>query len=98
MTPRFHPGEAVRVIDKASAGHVRTPRYIRGKCGVVERICGEFRRPEESAYGRYGGGRERLYRVRFAQHEVWPDYAGPAEDTLDVEIYEHWLEKREAGP
>jgi nitrile hydratase len=30
--------------------------------------------------------------VRFAQREVWPDYGGPATDTVDIEIYEHWLE------
>lgn len=95
MTPRFNPGQRVRVLDKVTAGHVRTPRYIRGKRGVVERICGEFRKPEELAYGLYDGEREPLYRVRFAQREVWPDYAGAPEDTLDVEIYEHWLEKTE---
>ena len=34
-----------------------------------------------------------LYRVRFLQREVWPDYAGRADDTIDIEIYEHWLER-----
>jgi nitrile hydratase len=95
MTPRFKPGEPVRVAERATAGHVRTPRYIRGKRGVVERICGEFRNPEELAYGRYDGERRPLYRVRFAQREVWPDYAGAPDDTVDVEIYEHWLEHAE---
>jgi nitrile hydratase len=33
-----------------------------------------------------------LYRVRFAQLELWSDYAGSVGDTLDVEIYQHWLE------
>ncbi len=33
-----------------------------------------------------------LYRVRFAQSRVWPDYSGAPGDTLDVELYEHWLE------
>jgi hypothetical protein len=23
---------------------------------------------------------------------VWPDYDGPAADTLDIDIYEHWLQ------
>jgi len=95
MTARFQLGEPVRVLDAGGSGHVRTPRYIRGKRGVVERICGEFRKPEELAYGRYDGEREPLYRVRFAQREVWPDYAGANDDTLDVEIYEHWLERSE---
>jgi len=30
--------------------------------------------------------------VRFRQRDVWPDYAGPEGDTVDIEIYEHWLE------
>ena len=92
MTARFCVGERVRVSPRDVDGHVRTPVYIRGKRGVVERICGSFRNPEELAYGTYDGGALPLYRVRFKQREVWPDYSGGAADTLDVEIYEHWLE------
>jgi nitrile hydratase len=44
------------------------------------------------AYGKRDVAVLPLYRVRFAQQTVWPDYRGPASDTLDVEIYEHWLE------
>ena len=33
-----------------------------------------------------------LYRVRFRQKDVWPDYAGAPSDVLEVEIYQHWLE------
>ena len=25
--------------------------------------------------------------------DVWPDYAGSPQDVLEVEIYQHWLEK-----
>ena len=73
-------------------GHIRTPWYIRGKIGVVERICGEFGNPEELAYGRDGTPKQPLYRVRFLQKEVWDDYAENPNDTVDIEIYEHWLE------
>lgn len=73
-------------------GHVRTPWFVRGKQGVVERVLDVFPNPEERAYGRCGLPRVRLYRVRFAQPDVWPDYGGSATDTVDVEIYEHWLE------
>ncbi len=90
--PLYNPGQAVRVRRGNPPGHVRTPYYIRGKTGTVERICGEFRNPEELAYGRSGEPRRVLYRVRFAQSHVWPGYAGPADDTIDIEIYEHWLE------
>ena len=43
--------------------------------------------------GRPGGLPERaLYRVRFVQSHVWPDYDGAASDTIDIDLYEHWLQ------
>ena len=92
MTPRFSVGEQVSVRHGNPPGHVRTPYYIRGKSGVVERICGEFRNPEELAYCRSGEPKQVLYRIRFSQNQVWPGYAGPDGDTIDIELYEHWLE------
>lgn len=91
MSARFAPGARVAVRRADPPGHVRTPFYIRGKRGVVERVCGSFANPEELAYGRDGLPARPLYRVRFRQGEVWPDYAGPPQDTVDIEIYEHWL-------
>ena len=32
-----------------------------------------------------------LYEVRFRQKDLWPDYSGADADTLDIDIYEHWL-------
>ena len=93
--PRFAAGDPVRVRELDVRGHVRTPRYIRGKRGVVERICGAFRNPEQLAYGRWDGPTLPLYRVRFAQRDVWPDYGGAEGDSVDVELYEHWLEPAE---
>lgn len=90
--PRFRPGDPVRVRHDEVAGHVRTPSYIRGRSGVVERLCGAFANPEDLAYGRPGLPPRPLYRVRFLQRDVWPDYHGHPGDTLDVEVFEHWLE------
>ena len=92
MKSRFRSGDAVTVRAMYPLGHIRTPYYIRGKQGVVERICGEFANPEELAFGRDGFPKRPLYRVRFRQRDVWPDYVGEGEDTVDVEIFEHWLE------
>jgi hypothetical protein len=92
--PRFRPGDRVVVRDDDVPGHVRTPAYIRGVGGVVERLCGAFANPEDLAYGRPGLPPRPLYRVRFLQRDVWPDYAGHPADTLDVEVFEHWLEPR----
>jgi thiocyanate hydrolase subunit alpha len=33
--------------------------------------------------------------VRFRQRELWPDYSGADRDTVDVEVYQHWLEPAE---
>jgi len=90
--PPFRAGDFVRVRDDEAPGHVRTPSYIRGRSGVVERLCGAFANPEDLAYGRPGLPPRPLYRVRFLQHDVWPDYRGHPGDTLDVEVFEHWLE------
>jgi nitrile hydratase len=92
MSQPFQPGDPVRVRAAYPPGHLRTPFYIRGKSGVIERVLPAFRNPEERAYGRSGMPEKVLYRVRFRQREVWPDYAGSPEDTVDIEIFEHWLE------
>ena len=92
IAPRFRAGDVVAVREAFPTGHVRTPFYIRGKRGVIERICGAFANPEELAYGRPGLPPQPLYRVRFLQRDVWPDYAGQPADVVEVEIYQHWLE------
>jgi nitrile hydratase len=90
--PKFKPGERVKVMKAYPLGHVRTPYYIRGCTGTVERICGSFPNPEELAQMRNGLPALPLYRVRFRQKEVWPDYRGNEDDVLEVEIFQHWLE------
>jgi nitrile hydratase len=97
ITPRFRPGDRVVVRRADPPGHIRTPWYIRGHAGVVERVCGAFANPEELAYNRPGLPAQPLYRVRFRQAELWPDYRGRAEDTIEIEIYQHWLEPAEAA-
>jgi nitrile hydratase len=92
ISPRYRPGERVKVRAAYPPGHVRTPFYIRGHSGVVERLCGNYPNPEELAYARPGLPAQPLYRVRFLQRDVWPDYAGQPADSVDVEIYQHWLE------
>ena len=89
----FSAGDRVRIKDSHPPGHRRTPYYARGKTGVVERYCGNFKNPEELAYGFDGTPERELYRVRITQRELWPEYEGSDSDTLDLEIYDHWLEK-----
>jgi nitrile hydratase subunit beta len=89
----FFPGERVRVREDFPPGHIRTPVYVRGKEGVVKRKFGKFPNPEVLALGRDGMPAKALYEVRFRQADLWPDYAGADTDTLDIDIYEHWLAK-----
>ena len=88
----FKAGDKVAVKIGYPSGHCRTPFYVRGKHGFVERVCGAFRNPETLAYGQDGNPKHVLYRVRFDQSHVWSNYKGPAQDTIEIEIYEHWLE------
>ena len=88
----FKPGDRVKVRKAYPLGHIRTPYYIRGLSGMIERICGRFPNPEELAQMRDGLPPVPLYRVRFLQKDVWPDYRGAANDTVDVEIFQHWLD------
>ena len=90
-THRYNVGDQVVVKRAFPPGHRRTPTYIRGKQGVIERICGTYPNPEELAYGFDGLPAKVLYRVRFLQSHVWPGYAGPATDVIEMEIFEHWL-------
>jgi nitrile hydratase len=83
--------------------HLRTPGYIFGKIGVVERVCGAYTDPTLLAYHTQKTPTH-LYRVldlllffsdaqvRFRQKDVWPTYSGDPEDTIDVEIYQSWLD------
>jgi nitrile hydratase len=89
---RFGPGDAVRVQARPVLGHCRTPWFLRGKTGVVVRVHGIFRNPEQLAYHRPGLPAQPLYKVRFRQRQVWDDYAGPPGDNIEVDVYEHWLE------
>lgn len=92
--PRFSVGERVRVHEQfppTPPSHIRTPHYIRGLSGTVERICGSFKNPEELAFGRDGTPEVPLYRVRFKQADIWDDYEGGAQDQVEIEIFEFWL-------
>ena len=92
LSAAFAPGDPVRVAKRAALGHCRTPWYLRGKPGVVAAVYGRFRNPEQLAYHKPGLPALVLYKVRFAQGDLWGRYAGPASDHLEADIYEHWLE------
>jgi hypothetical protein len=92
---RYRPGQRVRVAARLHEGHHRTPGYVKGKTGSVERVHSSFTNPETRAYGRDGLPEEPLYLVGFAQNDVWPNYRGSGHDRIYVDVFEHWLEEPE---
>ncbi len=96
MTPRFAPGDMVVVGARDAAIHCRTPYYLRGKRGVIERLIGAYPNPEELAYHRIGVPYQPLYQIKFDFEEVW---GRPERNvTLSAAIFQHWLEPVQPSP
>ncbi len=94
MTPatgRFKTGDRVKVKFEDRPGHLRTPWYIRGKSGRIERVYGDFLNPELLAFGKDGLPKKTLYQVVFDYTDVFGKAQG-AKDKVLVDIYDHWLE------
>lgn len=87
----FSPGDTVRVSDRPHPGHHRTPGYVKGRTGTVERVHERFLDPETRAYGADGTPQQPLYLVGFALSEVWPGHSR-RDDRLLLDVFEHWLE------
>lgn len=88
---KFRAGDRVTVKFEDRSGHIRTPWYIRGKTGWIERVYGDFLNPESLAFGRDGLPRRTLYLVAFNQADIFGKSVG-AKDKVLVDIYEHWLD------
>jgi len=81
--------------------HIRCPGYVFGAIGVVDAFLGIFEDPVSLAF-RGVSVKSPLYRVRFAMHGLWEGAITPvttpslvpddSADTIDVEIYQSWLE------
>ena len=91
---RFAVGQRVRIADRTPPVHHRVPCYAKGQVGTIERVCGMHGQPETFIRGS-GDPLTRLYRVRIPQTDLWPAYTGDADDKLEIEIFEHWLEDAE---
>jgi nitrile hydratase len=89
---RFAVGDSVVVANRPAEGHCRTPRYLRGRQGTIASIQGAYHDPERLAYHKPGFPLQTLYKVRFQQTDLWPAYSGPADDHLEADIYDDWLE------
>ena len=79
----FAPGDAVRVSTRPHDGHHRTPAYLKGRVGTIDRLHGGFRNPETCAYAGDGLPEQQLYLVRFGLDDG---------DCVLADVFEHWLE------
>ena len=94
--PQFKAGDRVKISVRYPVAHYRVPRYIRGKQGVVECPIGRaLVNNEEEGFGRNAGQLGYYYRVAIPLAELWPGYAGSAQDGLRIEVFETWLERNE---
>ena len=91
QSPKYKTGDLVSVRVDTPTHHFRTPSYVQGKTGRVAALCGAFPNPETLAHGGTGLPAQQLYRVEFAQSDLWHKYQGPERDKLLIDIYEHWL-------
>jgi hypothetical protein len=94
LRPRFAVGEAVFTRNTHPSGHTRLPRYARGRRGVVRSVHGPFLLPDTNAR-RSSRDWEPVYAVELSARELWGDGA-PARDGVCVDIWESYLESREA--
>ncbi len=81
----FKVGDRVAVKRENPAGNPRTPKYIRGKTGVVVDVHGVIGnlRDHRDLY-------PPLYTVAFEVKDV---FGGAAPDKLRVDLHEDWLER-----
>ncbi|MGH7845145.1 MAG: SH3-like domain-containing protein [Candidatus Binatia bacterium] len=80
---KFKIGEAVRVAGENPTGNPRTPKYIRGKRGIIGAVHGLLENPRD-----HRGPYQPLYTVRFDLSEVSPCHD---QDSVWVDVHEEWL-------
>jgi thiocyanate hydrolase subunit alpha/thiocyanate hydrolase subunit beta len=89
---RFAVGDAVLVRDLPTLFYTRTQEYLRGKPGAVVKVSYESPAPEDEAFDREDQKPEWFYIVRFKMTDLWEQYQGGPNDTLQAEISERWLQ------
>ena len=86
-SPRYQAGDLVRAVNRHPAAHTRSPRYVRGRCGVIIRHCGAEPLPELAAENRCVP--QHVYCVRFEAAELW---GTSARDAIYLDLWEEYLE------
>ena len=87
---RFEPGDTVRVLDIHPNGHIRAPRFCRGKEGIVIHVAPKFGFPDTAAHGGLKR-KEHPYHVEFTSEELWGS-DGSEGDSVVVDLWDSYLE------
>lgn len=93
LRARFKPGDRVRVRSLHPAGHTRSPRYVRGKTGVVRRDYGIYVFPDSNAH-RAGENPQHVYSVEFGARELWDRNE---RERVMIDLWENYLERAESS-
>ena len=88
----YRAGQQVRAKNVHPEGHIRLPRYVRGKRGVVTKDHGVWALQDTNAAGESVGGPQHVYTVRFAARELWGP-AAPPHDSVFVDVWEDYIER-----
>jgi nitrile hydratase len=89
-TQRFEVGDRVRVRNDHPKGHTRSPRYLRGKTGVIQRCHGHEIYPDSNS--EYLADQPQVvYSVRFDGREIWESSAEPA-TLLSIDLWDSYLD------
>ena len=91
LSPRFAPGDRIRVREWHPLGHTRAPRYVQGKRGTVARVDAPANLPDVEAHGG-GQVQDPTYSIRFSARELWGD-GGADGEAIYVDLWEFYLEE-----
>ncbi len=91
-TPKFNVGDQVVVRDLPVLLYTRTQEYVRGATGEIAAVSYESPAAEDETWDGPDQKPEWFYIVRFNMSELWHNYTGSGNDTLQTEIPERWLE------
>lgn len=90
IAAKFKVEDAVLVRNNHPPGHTRTPRYARGRRGVIDRDHGVFIFPDTHAEFK-GESPQHLYSVRFTARELWGPEAAES-DKVYIDLWDDYLD------
>jgi nitrile hydratase len=87
---RFEVGDRVSVRNEHPEGHTRSPRYVRGKTGVIQRCHGHEVFPD--LISEYLADQPQVvYSVQFEGNEIWGPSAEPA-TIVSIDLWDSYLD------